>query len=1103
MIPGITGSLLSIDALERSVPDALCGLLDESGRDAARRRVRTWHQPLRLQLGPATAARGLFDKLAVPLMSQLGYHVLPTQSTGAAYRALLEVDATPVAVLLVTGWGADLSAAWREAVTHGIGFGLRWCLCLSGPALRIADGRRTYSRRFVEFDLHTALDDQRTFSVFWGLLRARGMLGTRDDGRSLLDRAVALSEQHRTAVRNSLQHGVQDALLHLSHAFARARRPKRHRVSPHDDDGCDESLIVIYRILFLLFAEARGLVPRWHPVYRTSYTIESLRPAVEVRPRPKGLWESLQAIARLAHRGCRAGSLRVPPFNGRLFSPAAAPLADTVALDDGAVRQALLALTTRSGTTSRERIAYGDLGVEQLGGVYERLLDLEFRHDGGPRPRVPVKSERRKATGTFYTPRSLTEYLVRRTLAPLVRDASPEQLVSLRIVDPAMGSGAFLVAACRYLASAYELALLREAGLAPADISEADRAGFRRLVAQRCLFGVDINPMAVQLGRLSLWLATLAADKPLTFLDHHLRAGNSLVGASPADVARQPPPGRRARQRPAQLPLLGDALVDTLGAAIGVRFTITMEPGDTLDQVRAKERALDQLSDPRSTLVRWKQLSALWCSGWFRTAESRRSLRTSFATLADAILGEAQALPAHVRSAMLQEGVEIAARERFFHWPLEFPEIFYDRGGVPAPTPGFDAVIGNPPWEMLRGDRGNERARRASAQLSDFARGSGIYVRQGDGHSNLYQLFLERALSLVREGGRIGMVLPSGFATDHGSACLRHALLERTAVDTFSGLENRDGVFPIHRGLKFLLITATAGGQTTSAPCRFGIRRPESLDELPDSGADRAAVSVPRSLLERLSGAQLAIPEIRSREDLTIVADIAHTVPPLEDRGGWHVSFGRELNVTDDRDHFTGDRTGIPVVEGKHLRPFEVEVAAARYYVRRSTVPNLPRVAGAHRRPRLAYREVAAATNRLTLIAAIVPANVLTAHTVFCMKEDLDADAQFYLCGMFNSFVANFLVRLRVTTHVTASIIGRLPVPKPEREQTTFREIVALSRALTAAPGDTQAAARLQALASRAYGLTRDQLQHVLDGFPLVSPEERVAVMRAFCDIVS
>ena len=217
----------------------------------------------------------------------------------------------------------------------------------------------------------------------------------------------------------------------------------------------------------------------------------------------------------------------------------------------------MLALSTTAGKAGagRARISYRDLGVEQLGAVYESVLDYRPRlvppaarpaaarsagRDGAAGSRAARADVRlepgsgvRKATGTFYTPRALTTHLVRRTLAPLVDGASPEAILALRVVDPAMGSGAFLVAACRYLAAGYESALVADGGCHASDITDADRRLFRRLVAQRCLFGVDLNPVAAQLARLSLWLCTLAPDRPLTFLDHHLLVGDSLIGASP------------------------------------------------------------------------------------------------------------------------------------------------------------------------------------------------------------------------------------------------------------------------------------------------------------------------------------------------------------------------------------------------------------------------------------------------------------------------------------------------------------------------------------------------------------------------------------------
>ncbi len=326
MIPGITGSLLSADALERVLPDALSGELDDAGRESVRRKVRAWHLPLRSDLGPATGSRALFDRLAVPLLAQFGYRVMPDGATRSVFRARLEAHGRLVATLLVTDWGQDPSAAWRDAVHQGIGHGVRWCFCITGPVLRAVDSLRTYSRQFVEFDLETSIDNERTFGVFWGLLRGAAMARTLPDARPLLERAIELSDQHRAAVRTSLQQGVTEALGHLIRAFeaTTSGRGRRAHIATNGTPRAgtfDEALVVIYRVLFLLFAEARGLVPRWHPVYRDGYTIEALRGPVEMQPRPRGLWETLQAIARLAHRGCRIGALRVPPFNGRCSRP--------------------------------------------------------------------------------------------------------------------------------------------------------------------------------------------------------------------------------------------------------------------------------------------------------------------------------------------------------------------------------------------------------------------------------------------------------------------------------------------------------------------------------------------------------------------------------------------------------------------------------------------------------------------------------------------------------------------------------------------------------------------------------------------------------------
>lgn len=1097
MISGLSGSILSHDAL------ATHGLTSQPSSDEARHArqiILKWHNGVTVDGGPAWGARSVFDRVVVPFCTALGFKVIPSRTDEAAVHAMLQSHGEFAAAVVAAPWGRDHALSWRESVRHGIGAGMRWCFCFNGPSLCLFDARRTHSRRFAELDLAAVSSDPETFAVAWHLLRGAAF-GPEHKGASL-DVAVDLSERYRSAVRESLQDGVREALRQLTSALVDASQQRRQRSARvlarpvtagfDAETAFDEALVVIYRVLFLLFAEARGLVPTWHPVYRDSYTIEALRPTVERLPRPRGVWDALQAIARLAHRGCRAGSLRVPPFNGRLFSPVHAPLADALALDEAPVRDALLALTTRRARDGRQRIAYADLGVEHLGGVYERLLDFDLSRPVPRGPCVLVRSGRRKATGTFYTPRPLTEYVVRRTLAPLAEHAGSEDILRLRVLDPAMGSGAFLVAACRYLAGAYEHALIREGALRPDDITEPDRAGFRRIVAQRCLFGVDLNPMAVQLARLSLWLATLSADRPLTFFDHHLRAGNSLVGAAIHDVTTKTS-GGRCRTTP--LPLFdADALNGALGVTVTSHIQLGDGPEDTIEQLRTKERLFSTVSAGEGPLARWKRIADLWCAGWF--GGGARVTRAIFSALVDDSLAPQVARP------VLASAAGVAARQRFFHWTLEFPEVFFGTSGQPLPDGGFDAVVGNPPWEMLRGDSGSSDARatasEAASALTRFTRGSGIYHCQGAGHANLYQMFVERALSLARPAGRVGLVLPSGFATDHGCAPLRRRLLDSTTVDAVVSVENRDRLFPIHRGLKFVIVTTTSGGRTQTLPCRFGLRAAADFDRLPDSGLDPEAIPLEREMLARLTGDQFAIPELRTRSDAMLASRLAFTHRPAADEDGWGLSFGRELNATDDRRHFNADGRGLPVIEGKHLNPFQVDVGAASLHINRSSAAKLIDGGRSFNRRRLAYRDVASSTNRLTLIAAVLPAGVVTTHTLFCLRTPLDEAGQQFLCGMLNSFVANYLVRLRVTTHVSVSIIERLPMPKPSREDRFFGGMAALATALAENPGDEFLSFKLQGLAARIYGLTGEEFTHVLTTFPLVDIRERQGAMDAF-----
>jgi hypothetical protein len=1092
MIPGVRGSLVT-SAFARDVLPSLDGT-PPVPRDFSTALAR-WSDRWEASLGPSSSVRAITDAVVVPLLTLLGL-VVDRRSDSADVCVLRATGGSSPLVVVIAGWATPLARVWRASVVRSVAADGRWSLCCNGSALRLVDARHTWSRDYLEFDCALLGREPPAQRLLWTLVSADAL----SSEPPVLDRTVELSRRHGVYVCRALGTGVLEALELFVATLATGRRRAPLPIL------FEQSLTVLYRILFLLFAEARGLLPLWHPVYRDRYSLDTIVTALLDGRRHRGLWQAVQAISRLAHAGCRAGELHVTAFNGRLFSPSHADAFDRTPMSDSVMGRAMVAVSTtpvnRHGL--RARIIYRDLDVEQLGAVYERVLEYEPSADS----RVGLRRTRdaRKASSTFYTPRPMTAFLVRRTLEPLVTGRTADEILKLKVLDPAMGSGAFLVAACRYLSGVVEDALVAEGRWHTHDVTAAERAALRREVASRCLFGVDFNPMAVQLARLSLWLATLAGGKPLSFLDHHLVTGNSLVGASPDDVHRQPGGGAARGRRQAELPLFPqDILAPVFEHAVRTRLKLAMDADESAEIVRAKERTLAALQAEGSGLSTWRQLLDLWCAGWFWT-EGRAPDRGTFRDLAARLIDGRSGLPERTCSQLLSHSGEAASRGRFHHWPLSFPEVFLDEHGQPRSAPGFDAVIGNPPWDMVRGDTGDPKARAdrqsRARQLTNFVRESGIYQVGSRGHANLYQLFVERALQLVRRGGRIGFVLPSGVVSDAGAAPLRRFLFDRAEVDEITGLDNREAIFPIHRSTRFVLLTCTAGRPTHTIQSRFGIGRIDDLEVVNEAATQPLRLS--RALLSRLSGDDdLGVPELTTHRDLTIVEHISASVPRLGSAEGWSVQFGRELNATDDRGAFVpcdGAPQIRPIVEGKQLDPFRVSLDRSRIGIERGasagrTIPY---------RARLAYRDVASATNRLTLIAAIVPAHVVTTHTLFCLKTRLPRADQHVLCALLNSFVANYLIRLRVNTHVSVALVSRLPVPRVRPGHYFFNELAYLSETLSSASArveDMSEYAQMQALCAHAYGLSTAHFERILETFPLISPQVRQHALAAFISL--
>ena len=1123
MIAGVSGNLLSSGFLARHVQQEQHAVVPEFDR-WVRATVRWWRHA-RQFLGPASPPRLVLDVGARPLLELLGYGVGHIEPQAWGHAAVVDAKGAPVAALLNTAWGAPPSGTWRQALRSSLAARLPWALVFSGDALTVVDGAHPWTRRELSFDLDLVCRDRLAMLALWTLVHADAL-----DARlapSPLAQARSASDAHGVTVCSALGAGVLDALGQLVSALD-VPAPRRRFNPERASRVFEQSLTIVYRLLFLLFAEARQLVPMWHRVYRDSYSVGALCQRLMAEPHGRGAWATVQAMSRLAHAGCLADDLRVTAFNGRLFAPARTPLAERRVPDTAAAR-AVLSLGTTPTADGRRPIAFHDLGVEQLGAVYERVLEYEPVRQHG-RLALQGTSTERKTTGSFYTPRSVTSFLVRRTLGPLVEGLPASGILKLRVIDPAMGSGAFLVAACRYLTERAEQALVADGEWTPGDILEADRADLARAVAEQCLYGIDRNPTAVQLARLSLWLTTLAADRPLTFLDHHLAVGNSLIGARLADLELGPPGRLRHGARPgdgAQLSLFGADALEAWGrVVVPERLRLSLAPSVSSAVVRDKERRLDRLLSDGGAIARWRHAADLWCG---LLLEGNRDVGAGlYEELQRHVSGRPTTLAHPQCEARARVATEKAHSHGACHWELLFPEVFLREDGHVRDDAGFDAVLGNPPWEMLRGDTGDSDrrsgARDDARAVRRFIRGSGHYPLQGHGHVNQYQLFAEKALQALRPGGRFGLILPSGIQTDVGSAGLRRLLLDTCAVDTWLGFENRQAIFPIHRGVRFVVLSGTRGHSAQAIPMASGLVEAEALHGLPDDpragGADLPVVQVPLALLRRWDPEHLTIPALASPLDAAL-AWRALAAPALAAPDGWHVRFGRELNATDDSVHFAAAPSGriakdgieraargrqnqplalLPVVDGRHLRPFGVDLTGVRRVITRDAAARLLDGSARFERDRVCYRDVASVSNRLTLIAARLPAGVVSTHTVFCAKTAFSAEDTWCLVGLLNSLIANYLVRLQMTTHVTTALMARMPVPRPVVGSAVHASIGALAESLSHRnfEDDAEGYARLNALSAHAYQVTKDEYAHAVSTFPLLPPALRARCVEAF-----
>ncbi len=493
-----------------------------------------------------------------------------------------------------------------------------------------------------EVDLVTLLeegsaDDLRYFTAFFGAQAFRPVL----DGRSFLDRALADSAMHAVEVSSALQHAVFAAVP----AVATGLLGDDARTREALDTAFANALVFLYRLLFCLFAESRALLPIDNPDYRRYSAAHHRREVVRLIGEGRhlshtsdSLFADLRALFRTIDRG--DPGLGVTEYDGGLFDPEGHPWLEGRSVPDATLAPALDGIYRVGG----ELVDYRNLSVRTLGSVYEQLLAWELVESEGNL--VLVESPRRHELGAYFTPEPIVDAIVSRTLDPVVSrlstmareqeltgEAALNVLLDVRVLDPAMGSGHFLVGAVEFLTQSI--------ATDPSYGGELSLADLRRLVAERCLYGVDLNPLAVELARLSLWLVTAREGEPLTFLGN-LRVGDSLVGAD------------------------NETLLDPLTGLL--ESHLALAANELLRQVSELQR--------RAT----------------HTGADAREKRRLAAQI------EGLRLPLEVFAARSLERFRPPAGRPLFHWPLEFPEVFVDERGEPREGGGFDAVIGNPPY---------------------------------------------------------------------------------------------------------------------------------------------------------------------------------------------------------------------------------------------------------------------------------------------------------------------------------------------------------------------------------------------------------------------
>lgn len=1023
------GAILPVDLLQRIAAgnNGLNGLTPASyhlieGEKLNEATNRAWNRLLGVwgtfrnaaeKLPPANLGTSItLDRWLLPLWQELGYgRLLPAQPVE------LEEKTYPVShfwlhtPIHMVGCRADLDrrttrteggsspsphSLVQELINRSEEY--LWAFVTNGLRLRILrDSSRLTRQAYVEFDLQAMFEGKvyTDFALLWRLCH-QSRVEAEKPHDCWLEQWSKAAQQQGLRVLDQLRGGVERAISALGRGFlscpANQALREKLRVGRLDaQDYYRQLLRMVYRLLFLFAAEDRELLfdPQADQVsrdrYARFYSTARLREQAE---RLRGtqhtdLWEMFALVMDRLGSVSGCPELGLPALGGFLFSSAAVPNLSGCRIANANLLDAVRALAVTSDGHALRPVDYRNLGAEELGSVYESLLELHpvLNAEAGTFELATASSHERKTTGSYYTPTSLITCLLDSALDPVLDEAlqkpDPEKVIrNLKVCDPACGSGHFLIAAAHRIAK--RLAFVRTGEEEPPP--EAIRTALRDVIGHS-IYGVDINPMAVELCKVALWMEALEPGKPLSFLDHHIQCGNSLLGATPAllaqgvsDAAFQPIEGdvkarctelkkqnKREREEYAggQMYLFDTfSMLGNLPAEFG---RLNAAPDSSLDQVAA-------IQDRYAELVHGTSYrnAGLWADTWcaaFVWKKDKTELGGFCPTERDFRNVERSAqsgLLPHVRA----EVERLCDQYQFFHWHLAFPDVFHSPGKGERPDNeqtgwcgGFDVVLGNPPWERIKlqeqewfaecrpdiAEARNAAARRrmiaALAQQdpalysvflddcrraeghSHIIRNSGAFPLCGRGDVNTYTLFVELAANLRVERGRVGQIVPSGIATDSTTSRFFESILEDKRLVSFFDFENREGFFPRvgHGRMKFALITL---GCAETAKAAFQLLRVEECfdkSRLFDLSFD---------LVKLLNPNTRTCPIFASRRDSVINQAVYTKVgvlvrdasPPCNP---WHINFFSMLHMANDSGLFEteeGLQSGVQEKPGFVIR---------------------------------------------------------------------------------------------------------------------------------------------------------------------------------------